>query len=274
MENQKLVNVNRTDALSHLKLLNKLGATFFVMFLVGVYLPLADLGGWSKETFNLYTLAEPTFLIVLAVMGVVTYLSGISRVTGRAISALFVVLIWGWLISQLYDIYDIAKTAREIRGRDFEFKHFLRSFKEITGALPVRARDMVSPAMALLVISFIGIIGCIFSPRYKENKPLKAVLLGQKVSIQDNNDSTAAPQEHNAAQSKSLVDSAKKTLNLVITKVINLIKYMYQIIRPLVDALLDKAADIICKQQPNLKREHVKLALLAISTVLVFLIFS
>lgn len=272
MENQQLVNVNRTDALSHLKLLNKLGAAFFIMFLAGVYLPLADLGSWSNETFNLYSLADPTFLMVLAVMGAVIYLSGISRVAGRAISALFVALILGWLISQLYDIYDIAKTTREIRGRDFEFKHFARSFKEITGAFPVSARDMVSPAMALLAISFIGIVGCIFSPRYKENKSLKAVLLGQQIPTHESN--TVTTQECNTTQSTSLVDSTKKVLSLVITKVINLIKYAYQIIKPLVNALLDKAADIICKQQPNLKREQVKLALLTIFVVLVFLIFS
>ncbi|MGB0937743.1 MAG: hypothetical protein ACPGTQ_09805 [Colwellia sp.] len=273
MENQQLVNVNRTDALSHFKLLNKLGAVFFIMFLAGVYLPLADLGGWSNETFNLYSLAEPTFLIVLAVLGVVTYLSGISRVAGRAISALFVALILGWLISQLYDIYDLAKTAREMRGRDFEFKHFIRSFKEITGALPVSARDIVSPAVALLVVSFIGIVGCIFSPRYKENKTLKATLLGQQIPA-DEVSSSVSQESNNTIETSSAVNNGKNLLSLIITKVVSFIKYAYQIIKPLIDALLDKAADIICKQQPNLKREQVKLALLAIFIVLIFLIFS
>jgi hypothetical protein len=273
MENQQLANVNRADALNHLKLLNKLGAAFFIMFIAGVYLPLANLDSWSDQTFNLYTLTEPTFLMVLAVMGVVMYISGISRVAGRAISALFVVLILGWLISQLYDIYDLAKTAREMRGRDFEFKHFIRSFKEITGALPVSARDIVSPAMALLVISFVGIVGCVFSPRYKENKPLKVVLLGQQIPA-DEESPSVSQENKNTKGAASAIDNGKNLLSLIITKAVSFIKYAYQIIKPLVDALLDKAADIICKQQPNLKREQVKLALLAIFIVLIFLIFS
>ena len=273
MENQQLVNVNRTEALNHLKLLNKLGAAFFIMFLAGAYLPLANLDGWSKETFNLYTLAEPTLLMVLAVLGVTIYATGISRLAGRAISLLFVVLIVGWLLSQLYDIYDLAKTAREIRGRDFEFKHFARSFKDMFGALPIRARDFVSPAVALLVISFIGIVGCIFSPRYKENNSLKAVLLGQHIST-DEESSSVSQESKNTKGAVSVVDNGKNLLSLIVTKTITLIKYAYQIIKPLIEALLDKAADIICKQQPNLKREQVKLALLAIFIVLIFLIFS
>ena len=95
MENQQLINYNRADALNHFKVMNKLGATFFILFLIGAFLPLANLGGWSKETFNLYTLAEPVFLIVLAASGAVVYLTGISRFTGRVISLLFTVLVWG-----------------------------------------------------------------------------------------------------------------------------------------------------------------------------------
>ena len=271
MENQQLVNVNRADAFSHLRLLNKLGAIFFIMFLVGTFLPLADLGGWSKETFNLYTLAEPVFLIVLAISGAVIYSTGISRLAGRTVSLLFILLIVGWFLSQLYDIYDLAKTAREIRGRDFEFKHFARSFKDMIGALPVRAKHLVSPASILLILSFIGIVGCIFSPRYKENKQFKAAILGQQLEASESN-SPVENTDINTIEVSSLVNKFKSILSLIITQVIGFIKYAYQIIKPLVDALLDKAADIICKQQPNLKREHVKMALLAIFVVLFYFI--
>jgi hypothetical protein len=251
--------------------MNKLGATFFILFLVGAFLPLANLGGWSKETLNFYNLAEPIFLMALAVAGVIAYLTGISRLTGRAISLLFVVLVLGTLLSQLYDIYDLAKTAREFRGRDFEWKHFLRSFKEMTGALPIRGRDLVSPASVLLALSFVGITACIFSPRYKENKQLKAVILGQPLD-EKNSTSTIEESTTNKVKESSLVDKLKSNTSLAITKVIGCIKYAYQLIKPLVDALLDKAADIICKKQPNLKREPVKMVLLGAMIILAYLI--
>lgn len=271
MENQQLINYNRADAFNHFKVMNKLGATFFILFLIGAFLPLANLGGWSKETFNLYTLAEPVFLIVLAVSGAVVYLTGISRFTGRVISLLFTVLVLGWFLSQLYDIYDLAKSAREIRGRDFEWKHFARSFKEMIGALPIRGRDLVSPASFLLAFSFVGITTCIFSPRYKENKQFKAAIFEQSLEVNEST-STSENTKTNTTETSSLVASLKSTLSLVITKAIAFIKYVYQVVKPLVNALLDKGADIICKQQPNLKREQVKMALFGVLVVLIYFI--
>ena len=271
MENQQLINYNRADALNHIKVMNKLGAIFYTLFLIGAFLPLANLGGWSKETFNLYTLAEPVFLIVLAVSGAVVYLTGISRFTGRAISLLFTVLVLGWFLSQLYDIYDLAKSAREIRGRDFEWKHFARSFKEMIGALPIRGRDLVSPASFLLALSFVGITACIFSPRYKENKQFKSAILGQPIEVSDST-SSVDNIAVNSAKASSFVTKLKSTFSLAITKAIAFIKYAYQIVKPLVNALLDKGADIICKQQPSLKREQVKMALFGVMVVLIYLI--
>ncbi len=271
MENQQVVSYNKSNAVNHLKVMNKLGATFFILFIVGAFLPLANLGGWSKETLNLYTLAEPIFLLALAVSGFVVYLTGISRFTGRAISLLFTVLVLGWFLSQLYDIYDLAKSAREIRGRDFEWRHFARSFKEMAGALPIRGKDLVSAASCLLALSFVGITACIYSPRYKENKQFKAAILGQPVEVTEST-STVDNTEVNTAKESSLVTKLKSTVSLVITKAIAFIKYVYQIVKPLVNALLDKGADIICKQQPNLKREQVKMVLLGVMIVLIYLI--
>jgi hypothetical protein len=268
MENQQVVSYNKSNAVNHLKVMNKLGATFFILFIVGAFLPLANLGGLSKETLNLYTLAEPIFLLALAVSGVMVYLTGISRFAGRAISLLFTVLVLGWFLSQLYDIYDLAKSAREIRGRDFEWRHFARSFKEMAGALPIRGKDLVSAASCLLALSFVGITACIFSPRYKENKQFKAAILAQPVESTSRVDNT----EVNTAKASSLLNNLKSTLSLVITKAIASIKYVYQIVKPLVNALLDKGADIICKQQPNLKREQVKMVLLGVMIVLIYLI--
>ncbi|MBA6352711.1 hypothetical protein [Colwellia sp. BRX9-1] len=272
MENQQIVSYNKTNALSHLQVMNKLGTTFFILFIVGAFLPLADLGVWSDETFSLYNIANPMVLLVIATLGVLVTLTGLSRTASRLLSLVFVALVVGWFLTQLYDIYDMAKVAREIRGRDFEFKHFARSIKGMAQGLPINsADDLFSVASILLMASFIGLVGCIFSPRYKENKQFKAAILGQPVEVNEST-STGDSTEVNSAKASSLVTNLKSTLSLVITKAIALIKYAYQIVKPLVNALLDKGADIICKQQPNLKREQVKMVLLGVIVVLIYLI--
>jgi len=272
MENQQLMNYNRADAFNHFKLMNKLGATFFILFLIGAFLPLIDFGEWSNKTVNLYNLANPLLLMVIAVLGVVVNITGVNRAAARILALSFVVIVIGWLLAQLYDIYDMAKVAREIRGRDFEFKHFVRSIKDMVQGLPISsADDLFSVASILLMASFIGLVGCIFSPRYKENKQFKAAILGQPVEVNDST-STVGSTEVNTAKASPLVNNLKSTLSLVITKVIASIKYAYQIVKPLVNALLDKGADIICKQQPNFKREQVKIVLLGVMIVLIYLI--
>ncbi|MBA6365474.1 hypothetical protein H4J42_17165 [Colwellia sp. BRX8-8] len=233
---------------------------------------MADLGVWSDETFSLYNIANPMVLLVIATLGVLVTLTGLSRTASRLLSLVFVALVVGWFLTQLYDIYDMAKVAREIRGRDFEFKHFARSIKVMAQGLPINsADDLFSVASVLLMASFIGLVGCIFSPRYKENKQFKAAILGQPVEVNEST-STGDSTEVNTAKASSLVTNLKSTLSLVITKAIAFIKYVYQIIKPLINALLDKGADIICKQQPNLKREQVKMVLLGIIVVLIYLI--
>ncbi|TMP77690.1 hypothetical protein CWB71_19275 [Pseudoalteromonas sp. S983] len=269
---EKHHSATQGNTLTHLKLLNKLGAAFFVMFIIGAYLPLADLGGWSTENFSLYKLAEPSLLIVLAVTGTLIYASGVSRLAGRAVSFLFVILIVGWFLSQLYDIYDMAKTYREVRGRPFEFKHFARSFEDVVGALNIQGEDIISPASFLLVISFIGIAGCIYSPRYRENKLLKATLLGQNVPASES-PLSSANENGNSNKEKTVIAKGKNLLSIIVLKAIRFIKYIYKIVKPLIEALLDKAADIICEKQPNLEREKVKWVLLAIIIVLIFMIF-
>ncbi|MGS0675123.1 hypothetical protein [Shewanella sp. 125m-1] len=269
MESQQRINYNRGDAFNYFKVMNKLGAAFFILFLVGAFLPLVNLGGWSSENINLYTLAEPLILIILAVSGSLIYLTGISRLVGRVISFLFIALVFVWLFSQLYDIYDLAKTATEIRGRDFEWKYFARSFEEMIEALPIRGRDLVSPASICLSLAFIGIFACIFSPRYKENKQFKAAILGQVID----GDETRSTVEQ-TDKTSSLIVNIKSTLSLVISKIIALIKFVYQIVNPLVNTFLDKGTDIICKQQPNFKREQVKIVLFGVVLVLtLFIIF-
>lgn len=258
MENHH--SATQGNTLTHLKLVNKLGAAFFVMFIIGAYLPLADLGGWSTENFSLYKLAEPTLLIILAVIGTLIYASGISRLAGRAVSFLFVILIVGWFLYQLYDIYDMAKTYREMRGRSFEFKHFTRSFEDVVGALNIQGEDIISPASFLLVISFIGITGCIYSPRYRENQPLKATLLGQNVPASESILSSA---NENGSTNKenSVIAKGKNLLSIIVLKAIRFIKYIYKIVKPLIEALLDKAADIICEKAAKLRPREAQMGI-------------
>ncbi|AAZ24132.1 hypothetical protein [Colwellia psychrerythraea] len=272
MENQQIVSYKKTNALSHFQGMNKLGTTFFILFIVGSFLPLADLGGWSNETLSLYNLANPMVLLIIAAIGVLVNLTGFSRTASRWVSLVFVALVVGWFLTQLYDIYDLAKSAREIRGRDFEFKHFVRSIKGMVQGLPINsADDLISLASILLTVAFVGISGCVFSPRYKENKQLKAAITGQPIDeSQDEVTNIQAKLESN--KKPSLVNSVKAFVVSVITKAIGAIKYIYQIIKPLVNALLDKAADIICQQQPNLKREQVKVAVFSVSVVLLYLL--
>jgi len=258
MENQQATSVNINSALSQIKIMNKLGTSFFIMFLVGAMLPLADLGGWSNETLSLYNFAEPTLLMILAVIGTLVYFSGISRTGGRIISFLFIACVIGAIYSQLQEL---AESTRGMRGDNFDLKNILRGF-------PVK--ELVSVASVLLAISFIGIFGGIFSPRYKENTQLKAAITGQNIELNESETSTN-PESNNATKGEFVV-KIKAFVNNLITKVINIAKYAYQIIKPLINSLLDKGTDIICKQQPQLKREQVKMVLGGILVVLIYLI--
>lgn len=268
MENQQLVVSKTSNALSHIKIMNKLGTSFFIMFLVGAMLPLVDLGDWSKETLSLYNLAEPTLLMILAGIGALVYLSGISRAASRTVSLIFFVLVIAAILSQVYDIYDLAKSAREIRGRNFEFKHFIREFNNTMRGFPVK--EAVSVASVLLTVSIIGIVGGIFSPRYKENKPLKAAITGKQIEFTES-ESSASTESNNINKGVFLI-KLNSVLNTVITKIINIAKYFYQIMKPLINSLLDKGTDIICQQQPQLKRKQVKMVLGGILAVFIYFI--
>ena len=78
----------------------------------------------------------------------------------------------------------------------------------------------------------------------------------------------------NTNKENSVIAKGKNLLSIIVLKAIRFIKYIYKIVKPLIEALLDKAADIICEKQPNLDREKVKWVLLAIIIVLIFMIFS
>ena len=188
MENQQAANINNNNVLSHIVIMNKLGASFFIMFLVGAMLPLVDLGGFSNKTISLYSLAEPILLMILATVGVLVYLSGISRTAGRTVSFIFVAIVIFPLLSQLYDVYDLAKSAAvrkvDLGGGGFEFSDVLSRLKRMMKGIDIRnAKDLISVGSVLLAISFIGIIGGIYSPRYKENKQIKAAITGQQTEL-------------------------------------------------------------------------------------------
>ena len=274
MEKQSTISGIFSNTSNEFKVMNKLGVTFFIMFIVGAFLPLVDLGEWSEETINLNFIANPILLIIVATIGAVVNLTGISRVAARVVSIIFIMLIIGWLLSQLYDVYDAAKEAK---GRNFEFRHFTRylekSVQEITRFVPgfKDLNNFISFASILLTVSFFGVFGCMFSPRYKENLALKAAITGHSI-IRTESESTFDNTETNTSKIASFIESSKNILSRLLSKAISLIGYVYQIIKPLVNSLLEKGTDIICKQQPNLKRGHVKMTLFVILIVLLYII--
>ncbi|KZK67764.1 hypothetical protein A1L58_19875 [Shewanella baltica] len=267
MENQSLAGRSGASAFGNFRVMNKLGTTFFLMFLIGTFLPLTDLAGWSNETISLYSLANPKLLIFLAVIGCIVNITGINRTAARLVSLSFIVIVAGWCFAQLYDIYDVAKKTAAFTGRNFDLNNLSISFEDITRMIPVRGRDLVSVASILLVTSFFGIFCCIFSPRYKEI---------QSINVTDKSIGKVKP-SFNAEESQIHVNNAlsklKNILLLITVTVIGFIKYVYKVIYPLVDALLNKATDAICEKQESLKREHVKMVLLAMLVVLIYMIF-
>ncbi len=276
MENQPIATFNASNTLKQLKLMNKLGVSFFTLFLISMSLSLVDLGEWSNETISLYNIFEPTFLMILAVIGAIVYALGINRALSRVISFIFIALIVSTCLSQLYDIYDVAKSAREARGLDFEFKHFVRAMDEIIKSSPVHVfNNKTVPlniiiVVTLLPISLIGIMGGILSPRFKENKALNAAITGQQ--FESTQLGSATNIESDKTNKSGFTLKVKTLLNNLLVKIINAIKTIYHIVKPLVNSLLDKGTEIICKQQPQLKPEKVKMVLGGLLALGIFLV--
>ena len=235
MENNQTVAFNTSNALKHLKLMNKLGASFFIIFLISMSLSLADLGEWSDKTLNLYNIFEPTFLMVLAMTGAIVYGLGINRTLGRVISFIFIAIVLSTFLSQVFDVLEVAKSAREARGLNFEFKHMVRALNEVIKSSPFHMRQYSTPplniilVMTLLPISLIGIIGGIFSPRFKENKTLNAAITGKKVEITESESSNSI--EPNTGTKYDAILKAKAIFNNFIAKVFGVIKSIYHIVK-------------------------------------------
>lgn len=276
MENQSIATFNASNALKQLKLMNKLGVSFFILFLISMSLSLVDLGEWSNETINLYNIFEPTFLMILAVIGAIVYALGINRTLSRVISFIFIALVVSTCLSQLYDIYDVAKSAREARGLDFEFKHFVRAMNEMIKSSPVHVfNNKTVPlniiiVVTLLPISLIGIMGGIFSPRFKENKALNAAIIGQQFESTQLGSTTNI--ESDKTNKSGFTLKVKTLLNNLLVKIINVIKTIYNIVKPLINSLLNKGTEVICKQQPQLKSAQVKMVLGGLLALGIFLV--
>ena len=270
MENNQAVTFNANSALKHVKLMNKLGASFFILFLISMSLSLADLGEWSDKTLNLYNIFEPTFLMILAITGAIVYGLGINRTLGRVISFTFIAIVLSTFLSQVFDVLEAAKSAREARGLNFEFKHVVRALNEVIKPSPFHMRQYSPPplniilVMTFLPISLIGIVGGIFSPRFKENKALHSAITGKKVEITETSNSI----ESNKETKNDAILKAKTILNKLIAKVFGVIKSIYHIVKPLINSLLDKSTEFICKHQTQLKPDKVKMTLGGILTIL------
>jgi hypothetical protein len=269
MENQSCSDSNFLSPLYHFKVKNKLGVTFFSLFVLGAFLPLIDLSDFSDDTISLFTLASPTYLIILAVIGSIVNITGFSRLAARVVALIFITLIVGWLLSALFDVYQA--TLEWGNGRDVRLSHFIKVLTSMTGFMPNRVEDYVSLASVLLTVSFVGIAACIFSPRYKENVAFKAAVLGNS-QITEESMSTSLDAEKRSDSSSRFIQKITLTLSLAIKKVTTFIQFIYLIIQPLVNSMLEKGTDIICKQNTALRREHVKMSLLAASIVVLYFI--
>ena len=274
MDNQQAITPNFQNLFNELKILNKLGASFFIMFIIGTFLPLVDLGEYVEETISLYFLTEPTILLIFAFIGCVIFISGISQTAARLISITFIVFVFGSIFSQLYDIYDLAREARELRGRTFEFKHFVDALEDSMNTLPRNLRRLdylVSPASVLLCISFIGIIGCMVSPRYKTNNNLRAILKGESVeSIEADISSEKDASQNTKTNFHEFISKASALFKNLIVRIFEIIQLVYQVVAPLVSSLLEKSANFICEKQPHFEKQKVKMVLTILLALLVF----
>ncbi|MCW8832313.1 MAG: hypothetical protein OQK03_03245, partial [Colwellia sp.] len=192
------------------------------------------------------------------------------------ISFIFIAIVLSTFLSQVFDVLEVAKSAREARGLNFEFKHVVRALNEVIKSSPFHLRQYSTPplniilVMTLLPISLVGIIGGIFSPRFKENKALNAAITGKKIELSEAELSNNI--EPDTETKNSVILKLKIILNNIIAKVFNAIKSIYHLVKPLVNSLLDKGTDIICSHQSQLKREQVKMILGGILAILFYFI--
>jgi hypothetical protein len=176
-----------------------------------------------------------------------------------------------WLLSSLYDIYDFAKEARELRGRDFEFKYFVRALGDVIENSPLDSLDRLPIAGFLLFLSSIGIIGCIWSPRFTENKLFYATLMGRSLSEGERKDMSKSVTENDRNTESFLIKTKQLTKSGVVT-LFAFVKDIYKIIVPMIDSILDKCTNIICKQQASIDPKLVKKILIGMLLILVYLV--
>lgn len=263
-----------TKKFSGFRIVNKLGGSFFILFLIGAFLPLVAAGGWSQEKISLYEYDQPLLLMFIALIGIIVYLSGISRLFARVISSVFIAVVILTILSNAYDIYEAAKI---LRANEFRVSYLVRSISEALAPysfvtkqdLGSKVQYTLSIGAVILTLSFVGIIGCIFSPRYKENKELQ-----EKIVEENINSSVSHTSKETETGNIDTLTTEKMLTNSLMAKLISFVKHIYSIVAPVINTLLDKCSNLICDKIPTLKpnQQKVKFGLGCILIILIYII--
>ncbi|WP_351011621.1 hypothetical protein [Shewanella sp. S1-58-MNA-CIBAN-0166] len=265
---------DNTKKFSGFRIVNKLGGSFFILFLIGAFLPLVAAGGWSQEKISLYEYDQPLLLMFIALIGIIVYLSGISRLFARVISSVFIAVVILTILSNAYDIYEAAKI---LRANEFRVSYLVRSISEALAPYSfVTKQDLgskfqytLSIGAVILTLSFVGITGCIFSPRYKENKELQ-----EKIVEENINSSVSHTWKETETGNIDSLTTEKMLTNSLMAKLISFVKHIYSIVAPVINTLLDKCSNLICDKIPTLKpnQQKVKFGVGCILIILIYII--
>jgi hypothetical protein len=251
MKTKNVISNHESETGISIKPLNKLGASFFALFLLGSFLPLfSDFFG---ESISLYETVDSKFLFVLAFAGIVVFLSGVSRIVARLTAGLFIGFIVFGAIAAVWDAYDYKEGIAELLV-------LLKEFAQV-GAQAV-ANAMSPVAGISLLISFMGIACCIRAPRYKENLKLRDKLFGIKAE----NTASEITLETTPSEERHKTEQALpgSFWDVLLQKTKNIAAVIYRIGKPVLQAYLDKGTELLCKIFPNLNRDYVRHALLVI----------
>lgn len=266
MEEKETITVNHLNALGHFKVLNKLGTIFFILFIVSAFMPFAT--DFITDA-SLYARIQPTFLIFIALIAAVVFVTGVSRNIARGITILFIIISLfaisslGEQTSQLNSLFGTGNTS-SLKAGWIILKESIVTTADSRTATTFK----FSPSLILMLIAFLGILGCTFSPRYKENKALIAFLTSKEFMGQATmNDDSDSPSTNVAVDAQTTGEA-----NVSIKAKLDILGQKAVVIAKNTDTLFDKASKTLCDKKAELNHKHVKIALYSVTALLIWLI--
>ena len=271
MEDKETVVAHQLNALGHFKVLNKLGTVFFILFIVTAFRPFSS-GMFGIES-SLYSRVEPTFLIFLAGCAVVVFISGVSHKAARVVTVLFILV----ALLAISDLGEEASQVNSLFGSSGTsgFKEGIAILKDgIMSSTNNRSTTsfQFSPSLILMCISFIGIIGCIWSPRYKENKDLISSLTSKDILVKATADIDAPITNETPLTNKVFNTQTESAVTSSMNEKIGALYQKVLVVAKKVDSLFNEATNKVCEKKPTLNSKHVKIALYGAAVLLIWLI--